>query len=211
MACTMLRNKVAFGTASKQAVAPRMVRLVVRAQAPQAPKVQLPQLLKPAVAAAIANVIMALPASAEAGKLFDFNATLPIMAGEFLLLMVFLDKAWFTPVGKVLDERDAFIREKLASVKGDSSGVDSMIAEAESVLRAARSEVGSMIGAKKGSKVAELEKEYASAKAKVTAEVESSIAAMEREGAATLKKLDSSVEKIAAEVLRRVLPEGVKV
>lgn len=44
---------------------------------------------------------MAMPAAAEAGKLFDFNLTLPIMAGEILLLMVFLEKFWFTPVGKV--------------------------------------------------------------------------------------------------------------
>jgi F-type H+-transporting ATPase subunit b len=50
---------------------------------------------------AVANVIMAMPAAAEAGKLFDFNLTLPIMAGEILLLMVFLDKFWFGPVGKV--------------------------------------------------------------------------------------------------------------
>ena len=32
------------------------------------------------------------------------------MASEFLLLMVFLEKTWFTPVGKVLDERDGMIR-----------------------------------------------------------------------------------------------------
>jgi F-type H+-transporting ATPase subunit b len=45
-----------------------------------------------------------------AGKIFDFNLTLPIMAGQFLLLMVFLDKTWFTPVGKVLDSRDGELR-----------------------------------------------------------------------------------------------------
>ncbi len=55
---------------------------------------QLPALAKPAFATAVANVLMALPAAAEAGKLFDFNLTLPVMAGEILLLMVFLDKFW---------------------------------------------------------------------------------------------------------------------
>lgn len=60
---------------------------------------------------------MALPAHAVAGKIFDFNLTLPIMVGQFLLLMVFLDKTWFTPVGKVLDERDGYIREQLKKFK----------------------------------------------------------------------------------------------
>jgi hypothetical protein len=33
---------------------------------------------------------------------------------------VFLDKTWFGPVGRTLEERDAYLREKLSSVKGDS-------------------------------------------------------------------------------------------
>lgn len=61
-----------------------------------------------------------MPAHAEAGKIFDFNLTLPIMVTEFLLLMVFLEKTWFTPVGNVLDQRDKALREKLGSVKVSS-------------------------------------------------------------------------------------------
>ena len=57
-----------------------------------------------------------LPAEAAAGKIFDFNLTMPIMVAEFVALMVFLDKTWFTPVGAVLDARDKLIREKLGSV-----------------------------------------------------------------------------------------------
>lgn len=81
---------------------------------------------------------MAAPAFAEGGKLFDFNLTMPVMAGQFLLLMVFLDKTWFTPVGKVLDERDELIRSKLASVSGNTSKIADMQAEAEKVLKGAR-------------------------------------------------------------------------
>ena len=74
-------------------------------------------MVRPAALVAISNFLMALPAHAEAGKIFDFNLTLPIMAGQFLLLMVFLDKFWFGPVGKVLDERDGYIREQLQKFK----------------------------------------------------------------------------------------------
>lgn len=78
---------------------------------------KLPALVRPAALVAISNALMALPAHAEAGKIFDFNLTLPIMATQFLLLMVFLDKFWFGPVGKVLDERDGYIREQLQKFK----------------------------------------------------------------------------------------------
>lgn len=53
----------------------------------------------------------------------DFNFTLPVMMGEFLLLMVFLDKFWFGPVGAVLDERDKSLRGKLALVKDNGAEV----------------------------------------------------------------------------------------
>lgn len=92
---------------------------------------------KPVSTVVVTNLLMASPAFA-AGKLFDFGLTLPIMAGQFLLLMVFLDKTWFTPVGKVLDERDELIRSKLASVQGDSSKLAQMQEEAEAILREAR-------------------------------------------------------------------------
>ena len=109
----------------------------------------------PAFTVAVANAIMAMPASAEAGKLFDFNLTLPIMAGQFLLLMVFLDKAWFTPVGKVLDERDALIRDKLASVKGDSAELSALLAEAEKVLKEARAAANAAVANAKAETQAE--------------------------------------------------------
>ena len=77
---------------------------------------------RPAAVTALANAIMAMPAHAEPGKIFDFNATLPLMAGQFLLLMVFLDKSWFTPVGALLEERDLELRTKLGKFKDNKCG-----------------------------------------------------------------------------------------
>ena len=103
MAASMaLRTRSAAPAFRSAAPAPvlRASRLVVRAQANK-PQPQLSDLVQPAAVAVIANAIMAFPALADSGKLFDFNLTLPAMVGEFLLLMVFLEKTWFTPVGKV--------------------------------------------------------------------------------------------------------------
>lgn len=55
--------------------------------------------------AAAAQLLVAGAAHAEAGKLFDFDLTLPIMVAQFLLLMKFLDSKLFTPVGNIMDER----------------------------------------------------------------------------------------------------------
>ncbi|PNH00786.1 ATP synthase subunit b', chloroplastic [Tetrabaena socialis] len=209
MASMLARPQQVLARAATRPAARRM--MVVRASAEKPTMQQLVQLAKPALTVAVANALMALPAAADAGKIFDFNLTLPVMGTEFLLLMVFLDKTWFTPVGKVLDERDNMIRSKLGSVKDNGGDVGKLIAEAESILKAARGEVSGMVNAKKAAKQAELDATYNKAKAQITAEVESSIAGLEKESAAMFKTLDAQVDKISAEVLKRVLPEGVKV
>ena len=84
--------------------------------------------MKPAVIAAVTNALVAMPSMAgEPGKIFDFNLTLPIIATEFLLLMVILDKTVFGPVGKAIDDRDELIRSQLASVGDNSTAVADLI------------------------------------------------------------------------------------
>lgn len=76
----------------------------------------------------LSNALIALPSFAgEPGKIFDFNLTLPIIASEFLLLMVILDKTVFGPVGKALDDRDALIRSQLEAVGDNSTEVANLI------------------------------------------------------------------------------------
>lgn len=58
--------------------------------------------------------LLAQEAAKEAeGGLFDFNATLPLMALQILLMMVVLNLVFYTPIAKVLDERDEYIRKNL--------------------------------------------------------------------------------------------------
>merc|ERR1719387_2340642 len=53
------------------------------------------------------------------------------MALQFLLLMVFLDKTWVGPVGKILDERDIKIQTRLSSVKTGDDELKALAEEAE--------------------------------------------------------------------------------
>jgi hypothetical protein len=70
-----LLSKSTMKGAFAQARPARRVAVVVRAQQQ---KPQLPAFVKPAMVAGVANLIAALPSSADAGKLFDFNLTLPV-------------------------------------------------------------------------------------------------------------------------------------
>nr|QVQ56738.1 ATP synthase CF0 subunit II [Erythrocystis saccata] len=49
------------------------------------------------------------------GGLFDFNATLPLMALQFLGLTFILNLLYYKPVIKILDDREEYIRNSLTT------------------------------------------------------------------------------------------------
>lgn len=49
------------------------------------------------------------------GGLFDFNATLPLMALQFLALTLILNILFYKPVTNILDDREEYIRNSLTS------------------------------------------------------------------------------------------------
>lgn len=59
-------------------------------------------------------VEQALNAEVEGG-LFDFNATLPLMALQFLCLTLVLNILFYRPVSHILDERNEYIRNTLTT------------------------------------------------------------------------------------------------
>merc|ERR1712025_1556685 len=100
------------------------------------------------VASIALNVVLILPA--YSGKVFDFNATLPIMAAQFIVLTIFLDKTWFGPVGEMLDARDAMIRNRLTSVKSGYDELEVFLNSADILLKDARADAQTEIADAKG-------------------------------------------------------------
>jgi F-type H+-transporting ATPase subunit b len=86
--------------------------------------------------------LLALQASSTESKggLFDFNATLPLMALQILLLMVILNTIFYKPVAKVLDERDEYIRTNLTKASDILSKAEAITKKYEQDLAHERRE-----------------------------------------------------------------------
>ncbi|KAI0502164.1 hypothetical protein KFK09_017111 [Dendrobium nobile] len=175
---------------------------------------RLTTLLKPsAAAAAVAAAIAATPMPAlaeqiEKAALFDFNLTLPAIALEFLLLMVALDKIYFTPLGKFMYDRDAAIRAQLGDVKDTSGEVKQLEEQAAAVMKAARAEISAALNKMKKETTAELEQKLAEGKKKVEEELAEALAALENEREEALKALDSQIKLLSDEIVSKVLPSA---
>jgi len=59
--------------------------------------------------------------------------------------MFALDKVYYSPLGNFMDQRDASIKEKLASVKDTSTEVKELDEQAAAVMRAARAEIAAAL------------------------------------------------------------------
>ena len=85
------------------------------------------------------------------GGLFDFNATLPLMAIQILLLMVALNLLFYKPIGQVLDERDESIRKQLTEASELLMKAESITKQYELDLAQERREAQTIItSAQKG-------------------------------------------------------------
>lgn len=177
---------------------------------PNIPKPQqvlsLPNSISVILAASLAVAPPSLAKEIEKASLFDFNLTLPIIAAEFLLLMVALDKIYYTPLGKFMDERDAAIREKLSSVKDTSEEVKQLEDQAAAVMRAARAEISAALNKMKKETQLEVEQKLAEGRKKVEAELQEALASLERQKEETIKALDSQIAALSDEIVKKVLP-----
>nr|QCI08231.1 ATP synthase CF0 subunit II [Pterothamnion crispum] len=72
------------------------------------------------------------------GGLFDFNATLPLMALQFLALTVILNLIYYKPVGNILDERDEYIRNSLTAASAALSRANELTQKYEQDLAESR-------------------------------------------------------------------------
>ncbi|KAK6912576.1 ATP synthase, F0 complex, subunit b/b', bacterial/chloroplast [Dillenia turbinata] len=166
-----------------------------------------PSIISTAAATALLTTpLPSLAAEIEKAALFDFNLTLPAIAVEFLLLMVALDKIYFTPLGKFMDERDAAIKAKLESVKDTSGEIKQLEEQAEAVMRAARAEISAALNKMKKETTLELEEKLQEGRKKVEVELEEALASLEKQKEETIKALDSQIAALSEEIVKKVLP-----
>lgn len=75
---------------------------------------------------------------AAEGGLFDFDATLPLMAVQVVILTFILNSLFFKPVGKVVEEREGFVTTSRAQAKEKLAEVQRLEEELKTQLKEAR-------------------------------------------------------------------------
>lgn len=155
------------------------------------------------------TILLAVEAAAEAtaekGGLFDFDATLPIMAVQFLLLAVILNAVFYKPLGKAIDERDEYVRNNQNQAKERLSKAQMLATQYEQQLGDARRQSSAIIAEAEADaqkmaaeQVAQAQREAQQAREKATAEID-------REKQEALRSLEQQVDTLSRQILEKLL------
>jgi len=134
------------------------------------------------------------------GGLFDIDATLPLVAIQFLLLMVILNVILYTPVLSVIDERNKYIFNNLAKASDMLTKANDLTSQYEHELIGVRKE--SQIDIKNSQKIYKeiFESELSISKKQLSILLNSKMDALITQKFDSLSNMDDSIDSLLSDV-----------
>ena len=143
--------------------------------------------------------------------MFDFDATLPLMAIQFLLLTALLNAVFYKPLMKVLDEREDFLRSGATGSKDKLAKAQSIVEEYERQIGDARRESQNIIQKAQAEAKETTATKIAAAQQEVQSQREAAAQEIEEQKAAAFATLEQQVDSLSRQILEKILdPELVK-
>ena len=143
--------------------------------------------------------------------MFDFDATLPLMAVQFLLFMVLLNAIFYKPLNKILDERAQLIRQNKTEAKERVAKADTLARQYEQQLAEARRESQAVIATAQADAKKIADEQIAQAQRQAQAQKEEAAREIERQKQEALQALEQQVDALSSQILEKLLgPELVR-
>jgi len=144
-----------------------------------------------------------------AGGLFDFNATLPLMAIQFVLLTVVLTFIFYKPVSKVLDERDEFINGNLTLASEKLIKADELYKQYDEQLKTARLEAQAIIAQSEKEAKDIVALEISQARTDAANLISQTNKELEAQKSIALQKLETQVDELSELIKEKLLGKEV--
>lgn len=151
------------------------------------------------------TVLIAAEAAEHKGGLFDINATLPIMAVQFVVFVALLNVIFFKPLTKAIDDRDDYVREQIVGAKERLEKAELVVQQYEQELAAARKATQSILTTAQAEANKIRNERIAAAIAEAQAKVASAKAEIEKQKQDATASLDAEVESLSRQVLEKLL------
>jgi len=144
-----------------------------------------------------------------AGGLFDFNATLPLMALQIILLSVVLTFVFYKPVSKVIDDREAYINGNLTTAAEKLIKADELYNEYDEQLKTARVNAQAIIAKSEKEAKDVVTQEINEARKDASALIERTNKDLEAQKTVALEKLEEQVDELSQLIKEKLLGKEV--
>lgn len=143
--------------------------------------------------------------------MFDFDATLPLMAVQFLILAALLNAIFYKPLTKTLDERDEYIRNNQLDAQERLSKAERLAKQYEEELAAARRQAQKIITDAQADAQKIGSQQIAEAQSEAQSEREKAAKEIEQQKQEALRSLEQQVESLSRQILDKLLnPQLIK-
>jgi len=144
-----------------------------------------------------------------AGGLFDFNATLPLMALQIILLSVVLTFVFYKPVSKVIDEREAYINGNLTTASEKLIKADELYSEYDEQLKTARVNAQAIIAQSEKEAKDVVALEINQARQDASKLIEKTNKELEAQKSLALEQLETQVDELSQLIKEKLLGKEV--
>ncbi len=156
------------------------------------------------------NFLLAAEAVESKGGLFDINATLPIMAVQFIVFVAILNALFFKPLTKAIDDRNDYVRENLTGAKERLAKAEQVAKQYEQELAATRKASQDLLLTAQAEANKIRNQQIGEAMAEAQAQVASAKADIERQKQEAAAALDAQVESLSRQILEKLLGDLVQ-
>jgi len=150
-----------------------------------------------------------LAMSEGAGGLFDFNATLPLMAIQFVLLMVVLTFIFYKPVSKVLEDREEYISGNLTQASDKLIKADELYKQYDEQLKTAKVNAQATIAKAEKEAKDSVALEIGEARADAAKLIERTNKELEAQKSTALAQLETQVDELSQLIKEKLLGKEV--
>ena len=143
--------------------------------------------------------------SEGAGGLFDFNATMPLMALQFILLTIVLTFTFYKPITTVLEERESLISTNLAEASEKLIKADELYKEYEVQLKTAKTEAQLIVVESEKEAKQIVADEINQARKDATRLIEQTNRELETQKQLALQQLESQIDELSLQIKEKLL------
>ena len=139
------------------------------------------------------------------GGLFDLDATLPLVAIQFLILVLILNATFYKPLGTAIDQRNDYVRKNQLDAQERLAKAEQMAKQYEQELAAARKQSQTIVAEAQADAQKIAAEKMAEAQREAQAQREQASQEIEQQKQAAMVSLQQQVDGLSRQILEKLL------